>query len=233
MQSGPNSQIGAITENLYIARQLLIFGLHLRRYQPQASSTSEAECAPGISRGASLRAFTMKNAALALQCARDVQPDTDLAKSIDDAIKMQTQDDDCIVAMVQVVENLLAQLGADPKKSMFFGDFNYGDDKIALGDEVVGHEIGRLQYDRLPFFLGGGFEHEPDFIPRESFCTPSWRSPSTRAPWVAATIRTSCSAQSDGTSGHWTGPSRHGLGSSTSAGRGTKAKSKGRQVLTT
>jgi hypothetical protein len=173
MQSGPNSQIGAITENLYIARQLLIFGLHLYVdvTSREPSSTSEAECAPGISRGASLRAFTMKNAALALQCARDVQPDTDLAKSIDDAIKMQTQDDDCIVAMVQGVENLLTQIGADPKKSMFFGDFTYGDETIFLDREVVGHESGGLLYDRLPLFLGGGFEHEPDFIPHEGFCT--------------------------------------------------------------
>lgn len=175
MQSASHGDLAKITDNLYIARQLLMFGLHLYVdvTSSEPSSTSDAECAPSISRGASLRAFTMKNATLALQCARDVQPDTDLAKSIDEAIKRQTQDDDCLVAMVQVVENLLTQIGAAPKKSQYFGDFNYGDDKIFLDREVVGHETGRLLYDRLPPFLGGGFEHEPDFIPREPLCTLS------------------------------------------------------------
>ncbi|MBK9205598.1 MAG: hypothetical protein IPL73_24865 [Candidatus Obscuribacter sp.] len=175
MQSAQHRQVAAITDNLYIARQLLMYGLHLISdcASREPTSTSDAEGSPGISQVPSLRAFTLNNAARALQFARDIQPGTDLAKSIDSVMQMEAQDDDGIVAMVQAVENILAQLGADPKKSMFFGDFNYGDDKIALGDEVVGHEIGGVLYDRLPLFQGGGFEHEPDFIPRESFCTLS------------------------------------------------------------
>lgn len=171
MQSAQHRQVAAITDNLYIARQLLMYGLHLISdcASRVPTSTSDAEGSPGISRVPSLRATALNNAARALQDASDVQPGTDLAKSIDSVMQMEAQDNEGIVAMVQAVENILAQLGADPKKSMFFGDFNYGDDKIALGDEVVGHEIGGLLYDRLPLFQGGGFEHESGALPRESF----------------------------------------------------------------
>lgn len=111
MEAAQLRRIAASTENLFLARRMLISSASLGAHLASREPNIDAEIPHRVGRLPHWLAYSRHEALRALQCARDIEPGTDLARSIDDVIKMQTPQDDSDRAMVQALDNILARLG--------------------------------------------------------------------------------------------------------------------------